>query len=62
MTHISYLNLAFHFNYIHKYLQLIKVDTVEKTRILWNEEDVYPSEPIFVPRPDAKVINLEKHL
>ncbi|KAK0180972.1 hypothetical protein PV327_003298 [Microctonus hyperodae] len=33
---------------------LIKVDTVEKTRILWNEDDVYPSEPIFVPRPNAK--------
>lgn len=36
------------------YLQLIKVDTINKTRITWSEKNCYPSEPIFVPRPNAQ--------
>ncbi|XP_063218959.1 carotenoid isomerooxygenase isoform X2 [Bacillus rossius redtenbacheri] len=33
---------------------LLKVDTETGTWKLWNEENVYPSEPIFVPAPDAQ--------
>ncbi|XP_012269184.2 carotenoid isomerooxygenase isoform X2 [Athalia rosae] len=32
---------------------LIKVDTVTKTRKIWCEKNVYPSEPIFVPNPEG---------
>lgn len=35
--------------------QLIKVDIKTRTKMTWCEENVYPSEPIFVPSPDAKV-------
>lgn len=31
------------------------MDTDEKTTLQWNEYNCYPSEPIFVPAPDAKV-------
>ncbi|KAJ3624233.1 hypothetical protein MTP99_017875 [Tenebrio molitor] len=33
---------------------IIKVDTVNKTSRTWCEENCYPSEPIFVPRPDCQ--------
>ncbi|KAK0175642.1 hypothetical protein PV327_009376 [Microctonus hyperodae] len=33
---------------------LIKVDTEQKSKITWNENNVYPSEPIFVPSPGAQ--------
>ncbi|XP_011862106.1 PREDICTED: carotenoid isomerooxygenase-like isoform X2 [Vollenhovia emeryi] len=33
---------------------LIKVDTVRKTKKMWQECNVYPSEPIFVPDPNGK--------
>ncbi|XP_055618254.1 carotenoid isomerooxygenase isoform X2 [Toxorhynchites rutilus septentrionalis] len=33
---------------------LIKVDVVNRTRLTWCEENVYPSEPIFVPSPDPQ--------
>ncbi|XP_043281100.1 carotenoid isomerooxygenase isoform X2 [Venturia canescens] len=33
---------------------LIKVDTVTKTRKIWHEKGLYPSEPIFVPDPNGK--------
>ncbi|XP_015179593.1 PREDICTED: carotenoid isomerooxygenase [Polistes dominula] len=33
---------------------LIKVDTVKKTKKMWCEKNVYPSEPIFVPDPHGK--------
>ncbi|TGZ48252.1 carotenoid isomerooxygenase isoform X1 [Temnothorax longispinosus] len=33
---------------------LIKVDTVRKTKKLWQENGIYPSEPIFVPNPNGK--------
>ncbi|CAH1376481.1 carotenoid isomerooxygenase-like [Tenebrio molitor] len=33
---------------------LIKVDTVNKTSKTWSEVNCYPSEPIFVPRPDSQ--------
>ncbi|XP_011861086.1 PREDICTED: carotenoid isomerooxygenase-like [Vollenhovia emeryi] len=33
---------------------LIKVDTVRKTKKMWQESDVCPSEPIFVPDPNGK--------
>ncbi|XP_018395628.1 PREDICTED: carotenoid isomerooxygenase [Cyphomyrmex costatus] len=33
---------------------LIKVDTFQKTKKLWQEDGVYPSEPIFVPNPNGK--------
>nr|XP_019545564.2 carotenoid isomerooxygenase isoform X2 [Aedes albopictus] len=33
---------------------LIKVDVVDKTKLTWCEENVYPSEPIFVPSPDPQ--------
>lgn len=39
-------------------VQLIKVDADNKTMLTWNEKNVYPSEPIFVPAPNAKVIYL----
>ena len=35
--------------------QVLKVDTVKKEALVWSEENVYPSEPIFVPAPDSKV-------
>lgn len=34
---------------------LIKIDTVKKTRKIWCEKGIYPSEPIFVPDPNGKV-------
>uniref|UniRef100_A0A182TX11 Uncharacterized protein n=1 Tax=Anopheles melas TaxID=34690 RepID=A0A182TX11_9DIPT len=33
---------------------LIKVDVVTKGKLTWCEENVYPSEPIFVPAPDPQ--------
>ncbi|XP_047469906.1 uncharacterized protein LOC125025759 [Penaeus chinensis] len=33
---------------------LVKVDVVNKTHVEWSEDNVYPSEPIFVPHPEAK--------
>ncbi|XP_018898703.2 carotenoid isomerooxygenase [Bemisia tabaci] len=33
---------------------LIKVDTVNRTRKLWCEPNVYPSEPVFVAAPNAR--------
>ncbi|KAG7158541.1 carotenoid isomerooxygenase-like [Homarus americanus] len=33
---------------------LVKVDVVNKTHVEWSEDNVYPSEPIFVPSPQAK--------
>nr|CAD7446287.1 unnamed protein product [Timema bartmani] len=33
---------------------LIKVDTVNKTWKTWNEKNIFPSEPIFVPAPEPK--------
>lgn len=33
---------------------LIKVDTVTKTSKTWCEDNVFPSEPIFVPRPNGE--------
>lgn len=38
-------------------MQLVKVDTATKKRLEWNERHCYPSEPIFVPSPGAKVTN-----
>ncbi|KAK5649164.1 hypothetical protein RI129_004056 [Pyrocoelia pectoralis] len=35
-------------------MKLIKVDVKNKTSKSWYEEGVYPSEPIFVPSPDAQ--------
>ncbi|GAB1862600.1 Beta,beta-carotene 15,15'-monooxygenase [Camponotus japonicus] len=33
---------------------LIKVDTFQKSKKMWQEKGVYPSEPIFVPNPNGK--------
>ncbi|EFN69093.1 Beta,beta-carotene 9',10'-oxygenase [Camponotus floridanus] len=33
---------------------LIKVDTFQKTKKIWQEKGIYPSEPIFVPNPNGK--------
>ncbi|XP_025269760.1 carotenoid isomerooxygenase-like [Camponotus floridanus] len=33
---------------------LIKVDTFQKSKKIWQEKGVYPSEPIFVPNPNGK--------
>jgi carotenoid isomerooxygenase len=33
---------------------IIKVDTVNKTKLTWCEENVYPSEPVFIPSPDPE--------
>ncbi|XP_014218319.1 carotenoid isomerooxygenase [Copidosoma floridanum] len=33
---------------------LVKVDTELKTKLIWCERNVYPSEPIFVPDPEGK--------
>ncbi|KAJ9601451.1 hypothetical protein L9F63_000368, partial [Diploptera punctata] len=33
---------------------LIKVDVKTRERKTWSEENLYPSEPIFVPSPDSK--------
>lgn len=33
---------------------LVKIDTVTKTSIKWCEEDVFPSEPVFVATPGAE--------
>ncbi|XP_077286396.1 neither inactivation nor afterpotential B [Arctopsyche grandis] len=32
---------------------LIKVDAVNKNKMTWSEKNCYPSEPIFIPRPNA---------
>ncbi|XP_045135882.1 carotenoid isomerooxygenase-like isoform X1 [Portunus trituberculatus] len=34
--------------------QLVKVDVVNKQHYEWSEDNVYPSEPIFVPTPHGK--------
>lgn len=47
LSHLK-MNLLLHF-------QLIKVDADNKKVRIWNEQNVYPSEPIFVPTPNAKV-------
>lgn len=33
---------------------IIKVNVKDKTKLTWSEPDCYPSEPIFVPNPEAK--------
>lgn len=33
---------------------LIKVDVCSRTRLTWCENNCYPSEPIFIPSPDAQ--------
>ncbi|XP_066996131.2 carotenoid isomerooxygenase [Anabrus simplex] len=33
---------------------LIKVDTFSRTKKTWSENNIFPSEPIFVPHPDGK--------
>ncbi|XP_071539885.1 uncharacterized protein [Panulirus ornatus] len=33
---------------------LVKVDVVNKTHMEWSEDNVYPSEPVFVPSPCAQ--------
>ncbi|VEN33800.1 unnamed protein product, partial [Callosobruchus maculatus] len=33
---------------------IIKVDTITRSSKTWCEENCYPSEPIFVPRPNFK--------
>lgn len=33
---------------------LIKVDTINKTKLTWCEKNVYPSEPIFVSSPNSQ--------
>lgn len=35
------------------YLQLVKVDVMAKAVQKWCEPNCYPSEPVFVPAPDA---------
>lgn len=34
--------------------KLIKVDVENKTSIEWQEENAYPSEPVFIPSPNAQ--------
>ncbi|XP_028166797.1 carotenoid isomerooxygenase-like [Ostrinia furnacalis] len=34
--------------------QVIKVDTWTGATLTWSSADCYPSEPVFVPAPDAK--------
>ncbi|XP_028595438.2 beta,beta-carotene 15,15'-dioxygenase [Podarcis muralis] len=34
--------------------QVVKVDTLTKTALHWEEEHCWPAEPIFVPSPNAK--------
>ncbi|XP_038142692.1 beta,beta-carotene 15,15'-dioxygenase [Cyprinodon tularosa] len=34
--------------------QIAKFDTKTKTMLYWNEENCWPSEPIFVPRPNGE--------
>lgn len=38
---------------------IIKVDTFNKSSVTWCEDNCYPSEPVFVPSPQAKVISFE---
>ncbi|XP_064118691.1 uncharacterized protein LOC135223800 [Macrobrachium nipponense] len=33
---------------------LVKVDVVSKTHLEWSEDNIYPSEPVFVPHPLGK--------
>lgn len=37
-------------------LQIIKVDTHTKKSKYWGEPNCFLSEPVFVPKPDAKVL------
>lgn len=37
------------------HFQLIKVDVLKKTYDTWMEKNAYPSEPIFLPRPNSQV-------
>ena len=38
----------------HFFDQLVKLDTITKRKLIWYEEDCYPSEPVFVARPGGK--------
>lgn len=38
----------------------MKVDVVNKQHVEWSEDNVYPSEPIFVASPFAKVCTSER--
>ena len=39
-----------------KSFQLIKIDTKTGDITTWRELDSYPSEPVFVAHPEAKVL------
>jgi len=55
------MSVVFYINEIKFYLQLIKIDTFRKTKKMWQENGIYPSEPIFVPNPNGKV-SIERRL
>ena len=35
-------------------MKILKVDVMNGTTKCWSETDCSPSEPVFVPRPDAQ--------
>lgn len=35
--------------------QIIKIDTINKTKLIWYEQNCYASEPVFVEHPNAIV-------
>lgn len=39
--------------------RLVKIDTDEKSTLFWQEENIYPSEPIFIQNPEAREIDGE---
>lgn len=32
----------------------MKLDTEKKEKVYWNEDNCWPSEPVFVPRPNGE--------
>lgn len=35
-------------------LQIMKFDTENKEMLYWNEDNCFPSEPVFIPRPNGE--------
>lgn len=49
------INVDSHLGKEYRYFYAISCDMDQKTKKMWQEKGVYPSEPIFVPDPNGKV-------
>ena len=49
-----YIYCTGHYEKGHLFDQLVKLDTVSKAKKTWYESGCFPSEPVFIGRPEAK--------